>query len=79
MSDTEKTPDPTETARRALIAAGDPSLPPDAMTTSEMTALYDVVGFLAPFVVVTRKTDGACGSLRFTHDPRRYFGWKADQ
>lgn len=70
--------DPTESARRAMLAEGDPELPPDAMTTAEMSAQYDVIGFLAPFVVVTRKTDGARGTLRFAHSPRRYFDWKAD-
>jgi len=48
---------------------------PDAMTTSEMTALYEVVGFMAPFVVVKRRSDGVRGSLEFTHMPRWYFGW----
>jgi hypothetical protein len=71
--------DPTENARRAMLAAGDPELPPDALTTAEMCALYDVIGFLAPFVIVTRKRDGAKGSLRFTHSPRFYFDWKADK
>lgn len=49
-----------------------------AMTTAEMTALYDVLGFLSPFVVVRRKSDGKKGSLMFTHDPRRYFSFKED-
>jgi hypothetical protein len=73
----EGSTDPTEDARRALIAAGDPEIPPDAMTTEAMCALYDVIGFAAPFVVVTRKSDGVKGSLRFTHWPRRYFGFVA--
>lgn len=47
----------------------------DQMTTQEMTALYEVVGFQAPFVVVKRRSDGQLGSLQFTHQPRFYFGW----
>lgn len=68
--------DPTEDARRALLAEG-VDVPPDAMTTEQMVAQYDVIGFLAPFVVVTRKADGVKGSLRFTHRPRLYFGFVA--
>ena len=46
------------------------------MTTEQMCALYDVIGFSAPFVVVTRKSDGKRGSLEFTHSPRFYFGFR---
>jgi len=49
--------------------------PDEGMTTEEMRELYEVVGFQAPFVVVRRKSDGQLGSLQFTHQPRRYFGW----
>lgn len=34
---------------------------------------YEVEGFQAPYVVVTRKSDGKRGSLRFTHRPRWYY------
>lgn len=47
-------------------------------TTAELLADFDVVGFLAPFVVVRRKSDGKRGSLRFQHAPRIYWGWMAD-
>jgi len=50
--------------------------PDEGMTTEEMRELYEVVGFQAPFVVVRRKSDGQLGSLQFTHQPRRYFGWQ---
>jgi len=40
---------------------------------------FDVLGFAAPFVVVTRKSDGATGSLEFRSNPRTYFGWKEDK
>ena len=35
-----------------------------------------VLGFLAPFVVVRRKSDGRKGSLTFSHSPRFYFSFR---
>lgn len=46
--------------------------------TTELTEEFEVLGFLAPYVVVTRKTDGARGSLEFQHYPRYYFNWQED-
>lgn len=43
------------------------------MTTEEMQELYTVVAFSAPLVEVIRKSDGAKGTLEFSHSPRRYF------
>jgi hypothetical protein len=40
---------------------------------------FEVVGFLAPFVVVRRKVDGVKGSLEFQHMPRYYFNWVKDR
>jgi hypothetical protein len=74
----DPTIDPTEAARRAMLEDTTRTAPDDRMSTVEMSALYDVVGFLAPFVVVVRKSDGVKGSLEFTHSPRFYFGFKAD-
>lgn len=74
--------DPTENLRRTMIATGQPER--DAaeaevtLTTDELREQYDVIGFLAPFVVVRRKSDGVKGSLMFTHSPRLYFGWRED-
>jgi len=39
---------------------------------------FEVIGFAAPFVVVTRKSDGKMGSLMFTHSPRFYFNFVED-
>ncbi len=39
---------------------------------------FVVVGFMAPFVVVRRKTDGVLGSCEFQHNPRLYFNWMED-
>lgn len=46
--------------------------------TDELREKFDVLGFLAPFVCVLRKSDGVRGSLKFQHSPRLYFGFKAD-
>jgi len=46
--------------------------------TEELRAEYDVIGFCAPFVVAIRKSDGARGSLEFTHSPRFYFAFTVD-
>ena len=49
------------------------------MDHTELAAAFTVVGFMAPFVVVRRKTDGVTGSLEFQHTPRFYFNWQEDR
>jgi len=44
--------------------------------TSELTAEFAVTGFMAPLVVVRRKSDGVVGSLEFQHSPRLYFNFQ---
>jgi hypothetical protein len=46
--------------------------------TNELGEAFDVLGFLAPYVVVRRKSDGVKGSLEFQHDPRLYFNFQVD-
>lgn len=46
--------------------------------TKQIQQDFDVVGFMAPFVVVVRKIDGKKGSLTFQHMPRFYFGFQED-
>ena len=46
--------------------------------TEELQRDFSVQGFMAPFVVVKRKSDGKTGSLEFTHSPRVYFNWRED-
>jgi len=58
----------------ARIEAGE-----EVWNTEQMRERFVVVGFLAPFVAVRRKSDGTTGTLEFTHQPRYYFGWAADQ
>lgn len=79
--------DPTETLRRARIAElaaetaePDPRAALEARygkvwDTAEMSAEFSVEGFMAPFVVVTRKSDGVRGSLEFSSRPRFYFNF----
>jgi hypothetical protein len=73
--------DPTETIRRAMIAAGD-ALDPEFVSaariwdTSQLGADFEVIGFLAPFVTVRRRADGKVGSMKFVHHPRLYYGWE---
>jgi hypothetical protein len=48
-------------------------------TTEELQRDFTVHSFMAPFVVVTRKRDGAKGSMEFVHSPRFYFNFVADR
>ena len=44
----------------------------------ELAADFEVIGFMAPMVVVRRKADGRKGSLFFQHEPRFYFAFQPD-
>ena len=46
--------------------------------TQEMQDDFEVQGFMAPFIGVRRKSDGAKGSMEFQHAPRFYFNFQAD-
>lgn len=48
-------------------------------TTSELTEDFEVLGFLAPFVVVRRRADGVLGSVEFQHNPRFFFNFEPDE
>lgn len=41
--------------------------------TQQLSSDFEVLGFLAPFVMVKRKSDGVKGLLMFQHSPRFYF------
>lgn len=45
--------------------------------TSELSNDFIVIGFMAPLVVVKRKSDGQRGTLEFQHQPRLYFYFQA--
>jgi len=47
--------------------------------TDELRAEFEVIGFMAPFVVVRRRSDNRKGSLEFQHHPRFYFSFTEDQ
>ena len=77
--------DPTEAARRARLAEinAEPgsrvaleSLHGNVWDTNQLADDFEVIGFMAPFVVVRRKVDGVKGSLEFQHDPRFYFNFQ---
>ncbi len=45
-------------------------------TTDELADQFEAIGFMAPFVVVRRRSDGVKGSLEFQHSPRFYFNFQ---
>ena len=74
--------DETEDVRREMLATNQPqrdlAQAKQRWTTDELREDFEVTGFLAPFVVVRRKSDGVVGSMEFTHNPRFYFNFVAD-
>ena len=46
--------------------------------TAQLSAEFEVLGFLAPFVVVQRRSDRQRGSLEFQICPRFYFNFVLD-
>ena len=80
--------DPTEAVRRERIAEinAEPGSREaleaqygQVWTTNELADAFKVIGFLAPLVVVMRKSDGVEGSLEFQHSPRLYFNFVPDK
>jgi hypothetical protein len=80
--------DPTESIRRERLAEiNAESGTREALeaqygkvwTTNELSEEFEVIGFMAPFVVVRRKADGLKGSLEFQHNPRLYWGFVEDK
>lgn len=82
--------DPTEDARRVLVEAINSNPATDRQEaeklaedgkvwdTEELRAQFEVVSFLAPFVMVRRKADGVTGTMMFQHHPRFYFNFKPE-
>lgn len=74
--------DPTEDIRRTMLACDLPEqvalLTEHHWTSEELARDFEVHSFLAPFVFVTRRSDGVRGALMFTHSPRRYFDWRPE-
>jgi hypothetical protein len=74
--------DETEDFRRAMLASGQPhrdlAEAKQRWDTAQLSAEFEVIGFIAPFVAVRRKADGKKGSMEFTHYPRFYFNFVED-
>jgi hypothetical protein len=79
--------DPTEAARRERLAEinAEPGSREaleaehgQVWDTEQLRQDFEVIGFLAPLVVVRRKADSVKGSLEFQHTPRFYFNFAAD-
>ena len=76
--------DPTEATRRAMVIEIN-AVPGSrehleaqhgqVWDTSEMQNDFDVLGFMAPFIGVVRKSDDVKGSLLFQHNPRLYYSF----
>jgi hypothetical protein len=47
-------------------------------SSTELRADFEVVGFMAPLVVVKERKTGKMGSLEFQHMPRFYFNYVPD-
>lgn len=78
-------PDPTEAARRHRLAEINvepgsretlEALHGQVWDTQQLSQDFDVLGFMAPLIVVRRKAEGVKGSLEFQHSPRLYFNWQ---
>lgn len=79
--------DPTESIRREQVAEinAEPGSREaleaqhgEVWDTEQMKEDFIVTGFLAPYVGVVRKLDGAKGSLKFQANPRFYFGFVSE-
>jgi hypothetical protein len=76
--------DPTETIRRQRIVEinAEPGSREalqvhygQVWDTEQLSSDFKVIGFMAPFVGVERKSDGQKGSIEFQHSPRFYFNF----
>ena len=77
--------DPTEDVRREMVQ--DINAAPgsrealeqehgEVYDSTEVQALYEITGFMAPFVVCIRRSDGVTGCLTFQDQPRFYFDFQ---
>ena len=46
--------------------------------TYQLKNEFTIMGFMAPYVAVKRKSDGVVGSMMFQHLPRFYFNFVKD-
>jgi hypothetical protein len=80
-------PDPTETIRRQQLAEIN-AVPGSREAleaqhgqiwdTSELQDEFQALGFMAPYIIVRRRSDGVKGSLMFQANPRYYFSFQPE-
>ncbi len=79
--------DPTETIRRQQLVEinAEPGSREyleakhgQVWDTPQLQEDFQVEGFLAPYVVARRRSDGVRGSLMFQANPRFYFNFQAE-
>lgn len=79
--------DPTESIRRQRLAEinAEPGSREaleaehgQVWDTTELQEEFEALGFMAPLIVVRRRSDGVRGSLDFQHSPRLYFNWQPE-
>lgn len=77
--------DPTEPIRREMLAGINAApgsrealeaVHGQVWDTDQLRDDFEVLGFMAPLVVVRRRADGQKGSLMFQGSPRFYFGFE---
>ncbi len=82
------TDDPTEDIRRAMVAEINAALGSRAALeaargqvwdTGQLQADFEVLGFMAPYCHVRRRSDGREGSIMFQHSPRLYFDFMPEK
>ena len=80
--------DPTESIRREMVAHinAEPATREQleeqhgrVWDTAEMQKEFEVLGFMAPLVVVKRTEDDVRGALEFQHTPRFYYSFTESQ
>ena len=69
---TVETDDPTTERKRLETEYG------QVWDTGQLAEVFEVLGFMAPYIVIRRKSDGRKGSLEFQHMPRFYFNFVLD-
>lgn len=72
INGTVETHDPTTERQRLEAQYG------QVWDTARLAEDFEVLGFMAPYIVVRRKSDGRKGSLEFQHMPRFYFNFALD-
>jgi len=77
--------DPTESVRRVAVNILNSEAGPrkeledkygQVWNTKELQNDYITFGFLAPMIIVKRKSDSIKGTLFFQHSPRYYWGFE---